>query len=64
LKDTKGNAMTDKQTQDLVRLLKTAQQLGLRFDIGNAYIRRSYIDKQAQLNKEIDALLEAVDNLN
>jgi hypothetical protein len=56
--------MTDKQTQDLVRLLKTAQQLGLRFDIGNAYIRRSYIDKQAQLNKEIDALLEAVDNLN
>jgi hypothetical protein len=53
--------MTNKQTQDLIRLLKESQYLGLNFDIGTAYISRAYIDKQSQLNRDIDALLEVVD---
>ena len=52
--------MTTKQTQDLIRLLKESQYLGLNFDIGRAYISRAYIDKQSQLTREIDALLAEV----
>lgn len=42
---------------DVLKLLKRAQALGLNFGIGTAYIRRSYIDEQTALNAEIDALL-------
>jgi LAS superfamily LD-carboxypeptidase LdcB len=52
--------MTNEQTQELIKLLKDAQRLGLRFYIGTAYIRRSYIDAQTELNAQIDALLKEV----
>jgi predicted porin len=41
---------------ELLDLLKQAQRLGLTFDIGTAYIRRSYIDEQDALNTKINAL--------
>jgi hypothetical protein len=47
------------QIQKLLQLLKKAQRLGLSFDhrtIGNAYIRRAYIEQQNALNAEIDAI--------
>ena len=44
--------------QKILQLLKKAQALGLNFDIGSAYIRRSYIDQQTALNVEIDAILK------
>ena len=37
-------------------LLIAAQRLGLNFERGTAYIRRSYIDEQDELNKPIKAL--------
>lgn len=40
---------------ELVELLREAAKLGLTFDIGSAYIRRSYIDKQTELNNRIKA---------
>tara|TARA_R110000868_G_scaffold275688_2_gene535398 strand:- start:498 stop:671 length:174 start_codon:yes stop_codon:yes gene_type:complete len=49
---------TNEKVKDLCQLLKEAQNLGLRFDIGNAYIRRAYIDAQNELNVKIDALLK------
>ncbi len=52
--------MTQEQAQELLHLLKESQQLGLNFAIGNAYIRSSYVAKQSQLNKKIDALLEGL----
>ena len=52
--------MTNEQAQELIQLLREAQQLGLRFDIGNAYIRRSYIDEQNELNAKIDTLLKGI----
>lgn len=52
--------MTKEQTQELINLLKEAQRFGLSFDIGTAYIRRSYIDAQTELNERIDALLAEV----
>ena len=44
--------------QSILNLLKQAQQLGLNFDIGNAYISRAYIDKQTILNNEINQIIE------
>jgi len=44
----------DNMTAELIELLKRAQRLGLSFDIGTAYIRRSYIDEQTELNRRID----------
>ena len=44
------------QIQKLLQLLKKAQRLALSFDIGNAYIRRDYIEQQNALNAEIDAI--------
>ena len=41
-------------TQELVALLKESARLGLDFDIGTAYIRRAYIDKQTNLCARID----------
>jgi len=42
----------------ILQLLQKAQALGLNFDIGTAYIRRSYIDEQTALNAEINAILK------
>ena len=42
----------------ILQLLEKAQALGLNFDIGSAYIRREYIDKQTALNAQIDAILK------
>jgi hypothetical protein len=44
---------------EAIELLAKAQLLGLRFDIGNAYIRRAFIDEQDALNKKIDKLLSS-----
>jgi hypothetical protein len=41
---------------DLLNLIDEAQALGLTFYIGNAYIRRSYIDAQTKLNNQIAAI--------
>ena len=48
----------DKVTvHELAGLLREARELGLTFDIGNAYIRRDYITKQDALRARIaDAL--------
>ncbi len=45
---------------ELVALLNEAKRLGLSFDIGSAYIRRSYIDKQTELRARIEQVNEAV----
>lgn len=42
---------------ELLAMLGEAQRLGLMFDIGNAYIRRQYIDKQDELNARINAAI-------
>ena len=44
-------------TQELAALLIEARAFGLTFHVGNAYIPRSYIDKQADLNRRIDDAL-------
>ena len=46
---------------ELVGLIRAAAKLGLQFDIGSAYIRRSYIDEQDALNNQIAALATALD---
>lgn len=45
---------------ELVGLIREAARLGLTFDIGNAYIRRAYIDKQDALQLQIKALNSAL----
>jgi hypothetical protein len=50
--------MTAEQSEKILQLLEKAQRLGLNFDIGNAYIRREYIDQQTTLNAEINAVLQ------
>lgn len=40
----------------LILLLYEAQNLGLTFDIGRAYISRAYIDKQEEINRKINAV--------
>ena len=44
--------------KELVSLLKQSANLGLSFSIGNAYIRRSYIDKQEELINKIKQAIE------
>lgn len=44
---------------DLLALLQECRSLGLNFDIGNAYIRRAYIDKQDALRARIAAAIGA-----
>ena len=46
---------------ELVGLIRAAARLGLNFDCGTAYIRRSYIDKQDELKAEIKALMAALE---
>lgn len=53
-----GRQLDADQVQKILQLLQKAQSLGLNFDIGAAYIRRSYIDEQTALNAEIDAILK------
>lgn len=53
-----GDKTEAEQIQKLLQLLKKAQYLGLTFYIGNAYISREFINKQATLNAEIDATIQ------
>lgn len=41
---------------ELIALINDAAALGLNFDIGNAYIRRTYIDAQTELQTRIKAV--------
>jgi hypothetical protein len=55
--------MTAEQARDLIDLLRKTAALGLTFDCGTAYIRRSYIDQQTVLLERVQgaiATLEAV----
>ena len=45
---------------ELIALLNETKNLGLSFDIGSAYIRRSYIDKQTELIGRIKQVNDAV----
>lgn len=45
---------------ELAALLGDAAKLGLTFDIGNAYIRRSYIDEQESMQSRIQSALRAI----
>lgn len=49
---------------ELVGLIREAARLGLTFDIGNAYIRRDYIDKQDALQSQVKALCLALEGTN
>lgn len=51
-------------SQELIDLLKDVQRLGLRFDIGNAYIRREFINQQEALNARVDAAIKALATFN
>jgi hypothetical protein len=53
-----GRQIEADQVQKILQLLQKAQALGLNFDMGPAYIRRSYIYEQTVLNAEIDAILK------
>lgn len=55
-----ANARLLAAAPELLELLISARRLGLNFDIGTAYIRRSYIDKQDELNAQIDALISKI----
>jgi len=48
--------------QELAKLLIEARNLGLMFDIGNAYIRRSYIEQQESIKRRIDEALSKLNN--
>jgi hypothetical protein len=59
----RNRKMTTQQAQDLIDLLRKTAALGLTFDCGTAYIRRSYIDEQTALRARITdaiAMLETV----
>lgn len=49
--------MNAQQAQELIKLLRETESLGLTFDIGQAYISRSYIDKQTLLRDRISATI-------
>ena len=53
--------MTDEQAENFSQLVKKAQLLGLHFDCGTAYIKRSHVDKQNELNLQIDAALRELE---
>lgn len=46
---------------ELVGLIRAAARLGLSFDVGNAYIRRAYIDEQDALMRQVNALATALE---
>ena len=47
----------ERKIAELSELLREAMHLGLSFDIGSSYIRRSYIDHQTELVARINAAL-------
>lgn len=49
------------QAQELINLLRETRSLGLTFDCGNAYISRTYIDKQDELKKRISVALKILE---
>jgi hypothetical protein len=52
--------MTTPIVKELIDLLEESARLGLTFSIGNAYIRRAYIDEQTDLRARIkDAIARA-----
>jgi hypothetical protein len=53
--DTHLNNVSLPTYTELMTLLLEAQDLGLTFSIGSAYISRQYIDKQRELSARIDA---------
>jgi hypothetical protein len=52
----------NQKIEHILQLLKKAQNLGLNFYIGNAYISRAYIDAQNILNAEIDKCINEMKN--
>lgn len=46
---------------ELIGLVRAAAFLGLNFDVGNAYIRRAYIDKQDTLQAQVKAMNAALE---
>jgi hypothetical protein len=51
----------EKLITELLGLLTEAQDLGLTFSVGSAYISRQYIDKQCELNARIRAVKREYD---
>ena len=45
---------------EIVGLISAAASLGLKFEIGNAYIRRSYIEKQDELMNQVKSLVSSL----
>lgn len=54
--------MNAAQTQELINLLRETRSLGLTFDCGNAYISKSYIDKQEELKKRISEAIKVLES--
>lgn len=55
------------ELENLVALVRNAaldeaQNLGLTFFVGNAYISRAYIDAQDDLNKRIEATIKKIES--
>jgi hypothetical protein len=57
---TESNMNKD-QVNELIKLLRETESLGLTFDCGTAYIRRGYIDKQTELRDRIDAAVKILE---
>ena len=53
--------MNTQQAQELIDLLRETAALGLTFDVGRAYIYRSYIDKQDELRSRITAAIDLLE---
>ena len=53
--------MTREEAQELIDLLRDTAELGLTFDIGSAYISRSYIDKQTELRGRITTAIDLLE---
>jgi hypothetical protein len=51
-------------TEDLIDLLQKVSRLGLEFDVGNVYIRRSYIDQQTLLRARVAAAIATLETMN
>lgn len=55
--------VSPEQAHELIKLLRETASLGLTFDCGTAYIRRSYIDKQTALRTRIAAAIELLETI-
>ena len=47
--------------KDLIDILQKVSQLGLEFDCGNVYIRRSYVDQQTALRERVAAAIATLE---